>query len=99
MNLEFHPAVQRDVNEITAYYEREASAALAERFFADLQTQLARIAEHPEQFSPYPPNQRYQRAFIPGFPHVILFRMRQGQPRIVVIKHQKQHPRRGLNRW
>jgi RIO-like serine/threonine protein kinase len=24
MNLEFHPAVQRDVNEITAYYEREA---------------------------------------------------------------------------
>jgi len=99
MNLEFHPAVQRDVNEITAYYERQVGVALAERFFSDLQGQLARIAEHPEQFSPYPPCPRYQRAFIPGFPHVILFRMRQGRPRIVVIKHQKQHPRRGLRRW
>jgi plasmid stabilization system protein ParE len=99
MNLEFHPAVQRDVNEITAYYEREASAALADRFYTDLLTQLARIAANPEHFSPYPPNPRFQRAFLPGFPHVILFRMKQGRPRIIVIKHQKQHPRRGLTRW
>jgi plasmid stabilization system protein ParE len=99
MNLEFHPAVQRDVNEITAYYEREASAALADRFFSAMQAQLAKIAAHPERFSPYPPNHRYQRAFIPRFPHVILFRVKQGRPRILVIKHQKQHPRRGLSRW
>ncbi|MBL9156560.1 MAG: type II toxin-antitoxin system RelE/ParE family toxin [Verrucomicrobiales bacterium] len=98
MNLEFHPAVQRDVNEIMAYYMREASAALADRFYTDLLIQLARIAEHPEQFSPYPPSPRHQRAFLPGFPHVILFRMNQGLPRILVIKHQKQHPRRGLTR-
>lgn len=44
MNLEFHPAVQRDVNEIMAYYMREASAALADRFYTDLLIQLARIA-------------------------------------------------------
>jgi hypothetical protein len=41
MNLEFHPAVQRDVNEITAYYEREASAELADRFFNAVLAQLA----------------------------------------------------------
>ncbi len=99
MNLEFHPAVQRDVNEITGYYEREASTALAERFFTALLAQLDRVAAHPERCSPYPPNPRYQRAFIPGFPHVILFRIKQGRPRILVIKHQKQHPRRGLARW
>jgi plasmid stabilization system protein ParE len=99
MNLEFHPAVQRDVNEITAYYEREASAELADRFFNAVLAQLALVAAHPERCSPYPPCPRFQRSFIPGFPHVILFRMRQGRPRIVVIKHQKQHPRRGLTRW
>ncbi|MCB1206187.1 MAG: type II toxin-antitoxin system RelE/ParE family toxin [Verrucomicrobiae bacterium] len=99
MNLEFHPAVQRDVNEIMAYYLREASAALADRFYTELLTQLARIAENPEHFSPYPPSQRYQRAFLPGFPHIILFRVKQGRPCILVIKHQKQHPRRGLNRF
>lgn len=99
MNLEFHPAVQRDVNEITAYYEREASAELADRFFNAVLAQLALVAAHPERCSPFPPCPRFQRSFIPGFPHVILFRMRQGRPRIVVIKHQKQHPRRGLTRW
>lgn len=99
MNLEFHPAVQRDVNEIMAYYEREASPALADRFYTDLLTQLARIEEHPERFSAYPPSPRYQRAFLPGFPHVILFRVKQGRPRILLIKHQKQHPRRGMTRW
>lgn len=98
MNLEFHPAVQRDVNEITAYYEREASVALAERFFQAVLVQLALVAAHPERCPPYPPCPRFQRIFIPGFPHVILFRMRQGRPRVLVIKHQKQHPRRGLTR-
>jgi plasmid stabilization system protein ParE len=87
------------VNEITAYYEREASAALADRFFSAVLAQLALVAAHPERCSPYPPCPRFQRSFIPGFPHVILFRTRQGRPRIVVIKHQKQHPRRGLTRW
>ena len=34
MNLEFHPAVQRDVNEILAWYLRESGEPLADRFFA-----------------------------------------------------------------
>jgi plasmid stabilization system protein ParE len=87
------------VNEITAYNEREASAKLADRFFNAVLAQLALVAAHPERCSPFPPCPRFQRSFIPGFPHVILFRMSQGRPRIVVIKHQKQHPRRGLTRW
>lgn len=99
MDLEFHPGVQRDVNGIMAYYAREGSEALAERFFTAMQSQLAKIAAHPERFSPYPPNPRFQRAFIARFPHVILFRMKGGRPWITAIKHQRQHPRRGLSRW
>ena len=99
MNLEFHPGVQRDVNDVLAYYECEASRALADRFFVALNKQLAEIAEHPERFSPYPPNPKFLRAFVPSFPHIILFRMKRERPRIIVIKHQKQHPRRGLTRW
>jgi plasmid stabilization system protein ParE len=98
MNLEFHPAVQRDVNQIVAYYEREATGALADRFFNAVHEQLVRIAAHPERFSPYPPARRFQRAFIPGFPHIILFRLKGGSPRILAIKHEKQHPHRGRSR-
>jgi plasmid stabilization system protein ParE len=53
MNLEYHPDVQRDVNDIIAYYEREGSADLADRFFTALQRSLAQIAEHPERSPPY----------------------------------------------
>jgi plasmid stabilization system protein ParE len=98
MILEFHPAVQRDVNEILAFYEKEAGRALADRFFAAMQSRLAEIAAAPSRFSPGPPDPRWYRAFIPRFPHVILFRMKDGRPRILVIKHQKRHPRRGLGR-
>ncbi len=59
MNLEFHPAAQRDVNETAAYYEKEGSPALAIRFFKAVQTQLEKIAAHPERFSSYPPAPRY----------------------------------------
>ncbi len=50
MNLEFHPAVQRDVNEILAFYQKEASGALADRFFAAMQSRLAEIAAEPSDF-------------------------------------------------
>jgi plasmid stabilization system protein ParE len=99
MKLQFHPAVQRDVNGILAYYEREASAVLADRFFSAMQIQLEKIAKHPERYSPYPPANRFQRAFIPGFPHIILFRRIKENIRILTIKHEKQHPRQGLTRW
>ena len=98
MNLDFHPGVQGDVNEIIAYYEREASAALAHRFLTALHNQLEKIAADPERYSPYPSNPKFRRAFIPRFPHIILFRMNAGRPRITVIKHQRQHPRSGLSR-
>ena len=99
MNLEFHPAVQRDVNEILAFYDREAGGALADRFFAAMQSRLTEIAAEPSRISPWTPDPRWQRAFIPRFPHVILFRMKDGRPRVLVIKHQKRHPRRGLARY
>ena len=99
MNLDFHPAVQRDVNAIISYYRKEGSQALADRFLAAMQAQLKKIAETPNLFSPYPPNRKFQRAFIQKFPHIILFRMKGERPRIVVIKHQKQHPKTGLSRW
>jgi plasmid stabilization system protein ParE len=99
MKIEIHPAVQRDVNEILGYYLRESGEALADRFFAAVQEQMRKIAAHPERFSPYPPNRRFQRAFIQRFPHIILFRLKNGHPRITAIKHQKRHPRRGMSRW
>jgi plasmid stabilization system protein ParE len=99
MNLQFHPAVQKDVNRILAYYRKEGGPALESRFYDDLMVVLQAVADYPQRFSPYPPNQRFRRAFIKRFHHVVIFRMKGSLPRITVIKHERRHPRVGMSRW
>jgi plasmid stabilization system protein ParE len=99
MKLRFHPAVQKDVNGILAYYRNEGGTLLEERFFEAMMSMLQAVADHPERFSPYPPNTRFKRAFIKKFSHIIVFRMKDSMPRITVIKHERRHPNFGMSRW
>ena len=96
--LTFHPLVQRDLNEILAYYEVEASAEVAARFEAELRSALASIQEHPRQFSFYLKQRCYRRCSLPTFPHLILFRENSESIRVMVLKHVKRAPSFGLRR-
>src|SRR4051794_8102104 len=99
MRLEFHAAAVRDAGEILDYDKQEAGAHVAERFLHAYRRQLASVAENPSRFSPYPPQPKFRRAFIAGFPHIILFRMKTESVRILVVKHQRRNPQHGQSRW
>jgi len=45
--LTFHPLVQKDLNEILAYYETEASLEIADQFEQELHAAIASIKENP----------------------------------------------------
>lgn len=96
--LTFHPLVQKDLNEILAYYEMEASAEVADRFEDELRTALASIRKHPRQFPYYLNQRRYRRCALRNFPHLILFRENGESIRIMVLKHVKRSPGFGLRR-
>lgn len=97
-SLTFHPLVQKDLNEILAYYEEEASAEIADCFEQELRTALASISEHPRHFPFYLKQRRYRRCGLPTFPHLILFRENAESIRIMVLKHVKRAPGYGLRR-
>ena len=98
MNLTFHPAVERDVKAILAYYRREGGERLADRFFGELQARFVEVAEHPARFPFYLGNRILRRATLPKFPHLILFRILPDSVRVSVVKHEKRHPNYGLRR-
>lgn len=79
MNLTFHPAVAREVNEITAYYRREGGELLAERFLVELEARFAEISEQPTRFPFYLGNQILRRAMLRKFPHLIFIPHSAGQ--------------------
>jgi toxin ParE1/3/4 len=98
MRLSYHPATQRDVNEILDHYRQESGDVLAERFYAELMERLNDVAAHPERFGHYLGHSVFRRAKLHRFPHVIVFRILRDRIRVTVIKHEKRHPAFGLGR-
>ena len=96
--LTFHPLVQKDLNEILAYYEQEASPEVADRFEAEFRDALAAIKQSPRHFPYYLKQRCYRRFALPTFPHLILFRETPISIRIMVLKHVKRAPGFGLRR-
>ena len=96
--LTFHPLVQKDLNEILAYYEQEANPAVADRFETEFRDALAAIKENPRHFPYYLRQRRYRRFALPTFPHLILFRETSISIRIMVLKHVKRSPGFGMRR-
>ncbi|MBN8418892.1 MAG: type II toxin-antitoxin system RelE/ParE family toxin [Verrucomicrobia bacterium] len=96
MNLTFHPAVERDVKAILAYYTKEGGERLADRFFSELQARFVEIAAHPTRFPYYLGNGFLRRATLHKFPHLILYRVMPDGVRVSVVKHEKRHPNYGL---
>jgi plasmid stabilization system protein ParE len=51
MRLVLHPKVYSDIDEIMRYYERVATAALAEELYDELRYFMTKAADEPESFS------------------------------------------------
>ena len=98
MEISFHPATQRDVNEIVDHYRSEIGQMLVNRFFEALESRLDDISEHPERFAFYLGHRFLRRAKLDHFPHLIVFRILRDRVRVTIIKHAKRHPAYGIGR-
>ncbi len=98
MTLEFHPAVQRDFNEALDYYEVEGGMHLADRFEAEFRSCLAAISAGPTRFPLYPTSHRLRRARLRSFPFLTVYRESATGIRVLLLKHEKRHPRFGMAR-
>jgi len=97
MSLRFHPAVQRDLNEVLDYYS-ERSLTAADRFWDALHERFAEIAENPNRFGFIHQARSLRRVRLHNFPYLIIYYQTRDGVKITCVKHKKRHPLRGMQR-
>jgi toxin ParE1/3/4 len=96
MIIQYHPALQRELEEIRSYYEARATG-LGSSFVDEFERLALRIAAAPEQWMIVSGDLR--RAMFKRFPYVLYFRrINDKTVRITVVKHQRRHPDIGKGR-
>lgn len=98
MMLEYHPAVQDDFNEAIAYYEAEGGSHLADRFEREFRDCVSALLSAPTQFPYYLGSDRYRRVHLKSFPFVVVYREILGRVRVMILRHERRHPRYGTAR-
>src|SRR5438477_7502830 len=96
MTVEYHPAVEGELNAIRDYYEKR-TPNLGKQFIDEFERQVLRIAANPQRWMVVAGDIR--RSLMKRFPYVIYFRQSDPQRlRITVVKHQRRHPALGRGR-
>lgn len=89
MNVEFHPAALREVEDAQAWYE-DRSLFAASAFLRELTLAVQRIRQAPNR---YPSSEAgTRRIFCERFPFTIYYRVRSDTLTIVAVAHQKRRP-------
>lgn len=96
MRLIFHPRVRADIFGVMDYYERVATAELADDFYRELRKAMQDTATRPESFSIRERDLR--RVNLHRFPYHFLFRIAGDTIRILVVRHHLRHPSFGTGR-
>lgn len=96
MKVALHPAAEQDIQEAAAFYEREGTPMVAARFVAEFKRLATLLVEHPEIGSP---RSNGRRGFSMSlFPYTVIYRASADEIRILVVKHDRRHPRFGAGR-
>jgi len=95
MSVVYHSFVQRDVSQILRYYDR-ISNRLGDEFWEELNFIIKQASTNPKHFHFETRDRR--RANLKRFPYHFLFRESASGIRVTVVRHNKQHPKRGLER-
>lgn len=96
LEIRFHPGVYSDVDSIMGYYERVASTALADDFYAELMASVRAAARSPGIYAIRSGDLR--RVNLARFPYHFLFRVCDNTARILIVRHHARHPSFGLDR-
>lgn len=89
MNVEFHPAALREVEDAQAWYE-ERSLLAASAFLRELSIAVQRIRQAPQRYPAAEGDTR--RILLDRFPFTIHYRVRSDLVNIVAVAHQKRRP-------
>jgi plasmid stabilization system protein ParE len=96
MIVEYHPALEAELNEIKNWYNARVPN-LGVEFIDEIERQIFRIASNPKQWMVISGDLR--RALVKRFPYVIYFRqVGPNRVRITAVKHQRRHPSIGRER-
>ena len=96
MPLTFHSLIQRDLRNVLAYYHEEGGPQLSARFNEEFEALIRRIQRNPLRFHLIP--EMLRRANFASFPYHLLFREREGEVRILVLRHHRRKPDYGSQR-
>lgn len=97
MSLRFHVSARLDLLEILEYYKENAGDDIAIAFFSEFRECLRLIQARPLSFPEI--RSGIRRCIFARFPHQINFEVADETTiKILVIKHQRQHPQYGMDR-
>ena len=89
MNVEFHPAALREVEEAQGWYE-ERSLLAASAFLRELSAAVRRIRDAPNR---YPAGEAgTRRVLLERFPFTIHYRVNRGTLTVTAVAHRKRRP-------
>lgn len=95
--VDYHVEARLDVLEIVEYYEREAGVEVADRFTAELERFVERVAETPLAYREF--ERGIRRANLDHFPHHILYRILDEETiKVISVKHDHRRPSYGTRR-
>jgi len=96
VRVEYHPETVLELKEATRFYENQRHG-LGDEFREEIYHTIDKIVADP--FLHRPVKGQIRRCFVHRFPFSIFYRIIGKEVlRILVIKHHRQHPARGLNR-
>ena len=87
------PEVEADILKAADYYEREASAELAQDFVREVRRAMQRLTENPLLFMVRHQRHPVRWAFPDRFPHRIVFTVEAELITVLCVVHAKRHDR------
>lgn len=96
MRVEYHPAIEGELREIIQFYNQSVDGLGAE-FLNEFEGQILAITANPELWVEV--EEGVHRALMRKFPFVIYYRLVNSDLlRVTVVKHQRRHPKFGMQR-
>jgi plasmid stabilization system protein ParE len=91
-----HPLVERDLDEAAEYLAKHASARTVARFFAEYERVVSVIVEHPGIGTLLPRGKRTHPFRV--FRYSIVYRLVDGNPRVLLVRHRRRRASHGSGR-
>ncbi len=96
MRTIFHPKLKDELDHAAAHYATQGSAALALRFLLEFERVVTLAKLEPGLGTPMARGRR--QLPLRGFPYQLVYRLRSDVFEVLVLRHDRRHPKHGERR-